>query len=138
PDRDDDWLVLSTIHSAKGQERSAGYVLNAVDGSMPPDMAPASAAEIEEERRLLYVAMTRAKAHLSLVVPQRFYVHQQPAGGDRYLHALLTRFIPESLHDRFRELVPFAAGERAACAPPTAAEATPAIDLGARVRARWA
>jgi DNA helicase-2/ATP-dependent DNA helicase PcrA len=134
PDRDDDWLVLSTIHSAKGQEWSAVYVLNAVDGCMPSDMAAGSAAEIEEERRLLYVAMTRAKAHLSLVVPQRFYVHQQPAGGDRYMHALVTRFIPEALHDRFREIVPFAA---AAPAVPIAAEPLPAIDLAARIRARW-
>jgi DNA helicase-2/ATP-dependent DNA helicase PcrA len=137
PDRDDDWLVLSTIHSAKGQEWSAVYVLNAVDGCMPSDMAAGSAAELEEERRLLYVAMTRAKAHLSLVVPQRFYVHQQPAGGDRYMHALLTRFIPEPLHDRFRELVPFAV-EADVSAPAIAAERGPAIDLASRIRARWA
>jgi DNA helicase-2/ATP-dependent DNA helicase PcrA len=130
---DDDWLVLSTIHSAKGQEWSVVFVLNAVDGCIPSDMATGSASEIEEERRLLYVAMTRARAHLHLMVPQRFYVHQQPSGGDRYVHALLTRFIPDPLLDRFVERVPFAAPAPAA-AP--AAEA-PAIDLGARIRARW-
>ena len=61
PQRDEDYLILSTIHSAKGQEWKAVYVLNVVDGCMPSDMATGSAAEIEEERRLLYVAMTRAK-----------------------------------------------------------------------------
>ena len=66
PHRDEDYLILSTIHSAKGQEWSAVTVLNVVDGCMPSDMATGSAAEIEEERRLLYVAMTRARHHLHL------------------------------------------------------------------------
>ena len=93
PHRDDDYLILSTMHSAKGQEWTAVYVLNAVDGCMPSDMATGSAAEIEEERRLLYVAMTRAKRHLALLVPQRFHVTQQAKYGDRHLYASLTRFI---------------------------------------------
>src|SRR6202008_296567 len=71
---DEDYLILSTIHSAKGQEWKAVFVLNCVDGCIPSDLATESTAEIEEERRLLYVAMTRAKDHLHLVVPQRFYV----------------------------------------------------------------
>ena len=103
PHRDDDYLILSTMHSAKGQEWTAVYVLNAVDGCMPSDMATGSAAEIEEERRLLYVAMTRAKRHLALLVPQRFHVTQQAKYGDRHLYASLTRFIaPEvaALFDR--------------------------------------
>ena len=58
-------------------------------------------ASIEEERRLLYVAMTRAKDHLTLVVPQRFYVHQQGGGGDRHIYASPTRFLPESLAPHF-------------------------------------
>ena len=138
PHRDDDWLVLSTIHSAKGQEWSVVFVLNAVDGCLPSDMATGSAAEIEEERRLLYVAMTRARSHLHLVVPHRFYVHQQAAGGDRYVHATLTRFIPDALRARFEDVVPFAVhaaqpGPRAETPSPPAS-----IDLGARIRARWA
>ena len=66
PHRDDDYLILSTIHSAKGQEWKTVYVLNVVDGCMPSDLATGSTAELEEERRLLYVAMTRAKTTLHL------------------------------------------------------------------------
>ena len=72
PLRDEDYLILSTIHSAKGQEWASVHVLNVVDGCLPSDMATGRAEEIEEERRLLYVAMTRAKDHLHLLVPQRF------------------------------------------------------------------
>ena len=74
---DEDYLILSTIHSAKGQEWKSVFVLNAVDGCLPSDLATGTSAEIEEERRLLYVAMTRAKDHLHLIVPQRFFAHGQ-------------------------------------------------------------
>ena len=97
PLRDEDYLILSTIHSAKGQEWKAVYLLNAVDGCLPSDMATGSAGEIEEERRLLYVAMTRAKDHLQIVLPQRFFVSQQAQFGDRHVYAGRTRFIPASL-----------------------------------------
>ncbi len=97
PHRDEDYLILSTIHSAKGQEWKAVYVLNAVDGCIPSDMATGHAVEVEEERRLLYVAMTRARHHLHLLVPQRFYVTQQGEYGDRHLYGSLTRFIPPTL-----------------------------------------
>jgi DNA helicase-2/ATP-dependent DNA helicase PcrA len=93
PGLDEDYLILSTIHSAKGQEWTAVYVLNVVDGCIPSDMATGTADEIEEERRLLYVAMTRAKQHLALLVPQRFYVTQQSARGDRHLYGALSRFV---------------------------------------------
>lgn len=66
---DEDYLVLSTIHSAKGQEWTAVFLLNAVDGCIPSDLATGSADEIEEERRLLYVAMTRGKDQLDIIVP---------------------------------------------------------------------
>ncbi|KQM68461.1 ATP-dependent helicase [Xylophilus sp. Leaf220] len=92
---DEDYLVLSTIHSAKGQEWTSVSVLNVVDGCIPSDMATGSSAEIEEERRLLYVAMTRARDHLHLVVPHRFYVTQQAARGDRHMYAARSRFIDE-------------------------------------------
>ena len=58
---DEDYLILSTIHSAKGQEWKSVFVLNVVDGCIPSDLGAGTTAEIEEERRLLYVAMTRAK-----------------------------------------------------------------------------
>src|SRR4029453_1513306 len=66
---DEDYLILSTIHSAKGQEWRSVFILNCVDGCIPADLATRTTEEIEEERRLLYVAMTRAKDHLHLVVP---------------------------------------------------------------------
>ncbi len=98
---DEDYLILSTIHSAKGQEWNSVYLLNAVDGCIPSDLAAGDAAEIEEERRLLYVAMTRAREHLQIVVPQRFYVTQQSQFGDRHVYAGRTRFIPASITDKF-------------------------------------
>ncbi|HVZ45889.1 MAG TPA: ATP-dependent helicase [Ramlibacter sp.] len=104
PLRDEDYLILSTIHSAKGQEWKAVHVLNVVDGCIPSDMATGSTEEIEEERRLLYVAMTRAKEHLHLVVPQRFYVTQQSGGGDRHMYAGRTRFIGEGMLRHFDQV----------------------------------
>src|SRR5215469_2939903 len=92
---DEDYLILSTIHSAKGQEWRAVFILNVVDGCIPSDLSVGSTSEIEEERRLLYVAMTRAKDDLHLIVPQRFFTHGQSAQGDRHLYAARTRFIPE-------------------------------------------
>ena len=97
PLRDEDYLILSTIHSAKGQEWKAVYLLNAVDGCLPSDLATGSPGEVEEERRLLYVAMTRAKDHLDIMVPQRFFISQQSQFGDRHVYAGRTRFIPASL-----------------------------------------
>lgn len=134
PLRDEDYLILSTMHSAKGQEWSAVYLLNAVDGCIPSDMATGSADEIEEERRLLYVALTRAKHQLALLVPQRFHVTQQRRHGDRHLYAQLTRFIPPAVADLFDELTPVAADEAPAAAAPPPAEP---VDLLARLRARW-
>ena len=129
---DEDYLILSTIHSAKGQEWKSVFILNTVDGCLPSDLATGTGAEIEEERRLLYVAMTRAKDHLHLIVPQRFFVHAQQKNGDRHLYASRTRFIPTALLEHFES-----------CAwPPAAAKASAKtahapVDLGARVRRSW-
>ena len=106
---DEDYLILSTIHSAKGQEWKSVYILNAVDGCLPSDLAAGTSAEIEEERRLLYVAMTRARDHLHVIVPQRFFVHGQRSNGDRHMYASRTRFIPAALLDHF-ECCSLAAG----------------------------
>jgi len=94
---DEDYLILSTIHSAKGQEWKSVFVLNVVDGCLPSDLGTGTSAEIEEERRLLYVAMTRAKDDLHLIVPQRYFTHGQSAKGDRHVYASRTRFIPDGL-----------------------------------------
>ena len=94
---DEDYLILSTIHSAKGQEWDVVYILNVVDGCIPSDMATGSKEEIEEERRLLYVAMTRAKDQLFLMQPHRFYTGSSRRNGDRHIYAPRTRFIPDDL-----------------------------------------
>ena len=70
-------MILSTIHSAKGQEWGAVQILNVVDGCIPSEMSTGDARQIAEERRLLYVGMTRAKQHLELLAPQRFFVSEQ-------------------------------------------------------------
>ena len=98
---DEDYLILSTIHSAKGQEWRVVRILNAVDGCIPSDMATGSPEEIEEERRLLYVAMTRAKDELDLIIPQRFYTFQQTKYGDGHVYACRSRFIPDTIIDLF-------------------------------------
>jgi DNA helicase-2/ATP-dependent DNA helicase PcrA len=133
PLRDEDYLILSTIHSAKGQEWTSVFVLNAVDGCIPSDLATGSTAEIEEERRLLYVAMTRAREHLHLVVPQRFFAHAQKANGDRHMYAARTRFIPAGILDRFEHCAwPVAAARRSA-----AGSRREPVDIGARLRRMW-
>jgi DNA helicase-2/ATP-dependent DNA helicase PcrA len=130
---DEDYLVLSTIHSAKGQEWKAVFVLNCVDGCIPSDLAVGSTSEIEEERRLLYVAMTRAKDHLHMIVPQRFYANQQRNNGDWHMYAIRTRFIPETITEHFEQ-----------CTWPTAREDSSGprapikpVDITARVKSRW-
>ncbi len=136
PGLDEDYTILSTIHSAKGQEWNAVYVLNVVDGCLPSDLATGSAAEIEEERRLLYVAMTRAKDHLHLLVPQRFHVHQQAAYGDRHVYAALSRFIPPALaRERFEQVGPAVAAEPGASGPSTGEGAQ--VDVAALALALW-
>jgi DNA helicase-2/ATP-dependent DNA helicase PcrA len=98
---DEEYLILSTIHSAKGQEWDAVFILNVVDGSIPSDMATGSKDEIEEERRLLYVAMTRARDYLYLLQPHRFYTGSSRRNGDRHVYAPRTRFIPDSISTIF-------------------------------------
>jgi len=131
---DEDYLILSTIHSAKGQEWKSVFLLNAVDGCLPSDLGAGTSAELEEERRLLYVAMTRAKDDLHLMLPQRFFTHGQRAQGDRHVYAARTRFIPASLLGLFEAAVwpPAVAGAAA-----RAASQGPRIDVGARMRGMW-
>jgi DNA helicase-2/ATP-dependent DNA helicase PcrA len=134
PGRDEDYLILSTIHSAKGQEWKAVFVLRAVDGCIPSDMATGSAAEIDEERRLLYVALTRARDHLHVMVPHRFYVTRQSAMGDRNVYASRTRFIAEAMVPQFESVV-----WPQADAPSVlvAGRQTPVMQIRERARAAW-
>src|ERR1700724_2141943 len=117
PELDEDYLILSTIHSAKGQEWDAVYVLNLVDGCIPSDLATGKPAQIDEERRLLYVAMTRAKEHLHLVQPLRFFRTHQHRFGSGSTIAPRSRFLPGEILPLFTR--------RATTAPEAAAD-TPA------------
>jgi len=136
PHLDEDYMILSTIHSAKGQEWGAVQILNVVDGCIPSEMSTGDAKQIAEERRLLYVGMTRARQHLELLVPQRFFVTEQARHGDRHVYASLSRFITDKAGQHF---------ERVSAQRPAGAEGAPAldakpgvkIDLAARVRDRW-
>ena len=136
PHKDEDYLILSTIHSAKGQEWKTVHVLNLVDGCIPSDLGTGTREELEEERRLLYVAMTRARDELHLMVPQRFYVHQQSAMGDRHVYALRSRFIPAGILPQFEERTwPPAIAHAAGATAPQASAVK--VDLAARMNALW-
>jgi DNA helicase-2/ATP-dependent DNA helicase PcrA len=131
---DEDYLILSTIHSAKGKEWTAVSILNVVDGCIPSDMSTGSESEIEEERRLLYVAMTRAKDSLALLIPQRFYASGQSGTGDRHVYASRTRFITNRMLARFESQVwPRVEGQRTEV---NAVRSGP-VDLAARMRGMW-
>ncbi len=101
PHKDDDWLTLSTIHSAKGCEWRSVHLLHAADGNIPSDMAIGDKAGLAEELRLLYVALTRAKDELAVHVPLRYHVNRH-GHDDRHLYAQMSRFI-EPVRDLFDE-----------------------------------
>ena len=110
------------------------YVLNVSDGCIPSDMATGRPEQIEEERRLLYVAMTRARDHLYLVQPHRFYRHQQNRHGDSHVYGARTRFIPSSILDRFERSAPRRSPtEGALRGDPHRVR----VDIGARLRETW-
>ncbi len=94
PALDDDWLTLSTVHSAKGGEWGVVHLIHVADGAFPSDMATGDADGIDEERRHFYVALTRAKHHLHLYAPLRYH-HGDPSGRtDRHSYAVRSRFLP--------------------------------------------
>ncbi|NBB84391.1 MAG: UvrD-helicase domain-containing protein [Alphaproteobacteria bacterium] len=127
---DEDYLILSTIHSAKGQEWHTVFVLNCVDGCIPSDLATGTADEIEEERRLLYVAMTRAKDALHLMHPLRFYTRSQHRHGDAHIMAPRSRFLPDDVLDRFDRRGP----ARPLADDPPATAGTARVDLKVAMR----
>jgi DNA helicase-2/ATP-dependent DNA helicase PcrA len=96
PSIDEDWLVISTIHSAKGLEWDIVHLLNATDGNLPSDMALSTADGLEEERRLFYVAATRPRRRLWVYVPLRF--HHHPRGrDDLHTYAQRSRFLSDGV-----------------------------------------
>lgn len=117
PHLDDDYVVLSTVHSAKGGEWDVVHVIHAADGMFPSDMATGDAAGVDEERRLFYVALTRARRHLHIYAPLRYH-HGGPGGrGDRHSFAQRTRFLPPDVDSLLEHRAVRTATEDVAQAP---------------------
>ena len=102
--KDEDYVILSTIHSAKGQEWDIVYVLNVSDGNFPSEFATGNQQMIEEERRLLYVAMTRARNELHLCAPLKFAVTQQAKNGDAHVYGAKSRFMTDKVLDSMEKI----------------------------------
>jgi DNA helicase-2/ATP-dependent DNA helicase PcrA len=132
PYLDEDYLVLSTIHSAKGQEWDAVFLLNVADGNFPSEFSTGRPDLIEEERRLLYVAMTRAKTDLHLMAPLKYYVTQQSRMGDRHVYGAKSRFLTRAV---MQCLDGVAYGEPVE--PAASLEGKAAVDVAARLRGLW-
>jgi DNA helicase II / ATP-dependent DNA helicase PcrA len=133
PTLDEDYLILSTIHSAKGQEWDAIYVMNLVEGCIPSDMSTGKPEQINEERRLLYVAMTRAREHLELIQPMRFFRTHQQRFGVGHIVAPGSRFLPDEILHLFDRRTVGTTAEFDAPVPPLSV----AVNVGARMRGMW-
>jgi len=97
PMLDEDYLILTTIHSAKGMEWDTVYLLNVVDGSFPSEFATGKPELIDEERRLFYVALTRAQNDLVLMAPLKFHLTAQSRQGDAHVYGGRSRFLTEKV-----------------------------------------
>ena len=131
---DEDYLILSTVHSAKGQEWESVFVLNVSDGNFPSEFATGKPQMIEEERRLLYVAMTRAKQSLSLVSPLRYHVTQQRRDGDKHVYGARSRFMTDALMDTMEQCFE---GRQESTAAQFGQRSNRQIDVAARMRDMW-
>jgi DNA helicase-2/ATP-dependent DNA helicase PcrA len=100
PHLDEDYLVLSTAHSAKGLEWDAVHLIAAYDGNFPADMAIGTEEGIAEERRLFYVALTRARRRLHVYVPARYY-HRPHGRDDAHGMAQASRFLTKTVQSLF-------------------------------------
>jgi DNA helicase II / ATP-dependent DNA helicase PcrA len=134
PSLDDDYLTLSTVHSAKGGEWRSVHVIHAADGMFPSDLATGDAAGIDEERRLFYVALTRARDDLHIYAPLRYHHGSAGSSGDRHGYAPRTRFLPLSLDHLLEHRAVRSSGHDESL--PTAVQPV-VTTIGARVRALW-
>jgi DNA helicase-2/ATP-dependent DNA helicase PcrA len=132
---DEDYLVISTIHSSKGMEWDHVYILNVVDGSFPSEFATGKAELIEEERRLLYVAMTRARNELTCVVPLRFQITSQPKTSDGHVYGGRSRFLTEKVIKCFDEQTFQGTNVDVKIEAATADSGT--IDVASRLKQMW-
>jgi DNA helicase-2/ATP-dependent DNA helicase PcrA len=135
PHLDEDYLVLSTIHSAKGQEWDVVHVIHVADGCIPSDLSTGDPDQIEEERRLLYVAMTRARDELHVIHPHRFFTTKGPRRSDASVSTPLSRFLEPSLLDRFDRRAALSSADLREEAASSAGR--PVIDVARRVRDLW-
>ncbi len=131
---DEDYLILSTVHSAKGQEWDAVFILNVTDGNFPSEFATGKPESIEEERRLLYVAMTRAKQSLALITPLRFYVTQQARNGDKHVYGARSRFLTNTV---LKTMNPVFHGQQAPQVGRLSPRSDKSVDVAARLREMW-
>ena len=133
PTKDEDWLVLSTIHSAKGLEWDAVYLIHAADGNLPSDLATGSAVEIEEELRLAYVAMTRARNFLYVLWPLRYYHRSSGPNTDSHSYAQVSRFFTREVTDTMDCTSP----EEETPAPDGASPETTRESIMGRISGMW-
>jgi DNA helicase-2/ATP-dependent DNA helicase PcrA len=131
---DEDYLILSTVHSAKGQEWDAVYLLNFADGNFPSEFSTGKADLIEEERRLLYVAMTRARQSLHLIAPLKYHVTQQRRDGDRHVYGARSRFMTDRL---MRTMQARFYGRTEAVSTRLVPVSSRQIDVAGRMREMW-
>ena len=136
PTLDEDYVVLSTIHSAKGMEWDSVYVLNVVDGSFPSEFSTGKPELIEEERRLLYVALTRAQNELAVLVPLKFHLTNQPRHGDAHVYGGRSRFMTERVLKTL-EAITFHGAASGASDALQDSSSTVTLDVGARLREMW-
>jgi DNA helicase-2/ATP-dependent DNA helicase PcrA len=129
---DEDYLILSTVHSAKGQEWDAVHILNVSDGNFPNEFSTGKAELIEEERRLLYVAMTRAKSDLHLIAPLKYYITGQSRMGDKHVYGAKSRFLTPAVLRCFQEIVHGKVYEDEAIG-----EKKSGVDVAAALRGMW-
>ncbi|MCP4272798.1 MAG: ATP-dependent helicase [Gammaproteobacteria bacterium] len=101
---DDDYLILSTIHSAKGQEWKNVFIINVADGNFPNEYAAKDPKDIEEERRLLNVAITRAQKNLQLIQPLKYWVPEQQRFGGRHVYGAKSRFLSNNVCECLSEM----------------------------------
>ena len=134
PGVDEDWLVLSTVHSAKGLEWDAVHLLHVTEGSFPSDLGVSTSDGLDEERRLFHVALTRARNTLHLYAPLRYHHHPR-ARDDRHSYAQRSRFLDEAALgccDRVR-----AVPETAPAAALGGSTTAPARTVAAELDALW-
>ncbi|MGB5345559.1 MAG: ATP-dependent helicase [Woeseia sp.] len=134
PFLDEDYLILSTVHSAKGQEWESVFLLNFSDGNFPSEFATGKPEAIEEERRLLYVAVTRAKRSLHLMAPLRYHVTQQRRDGDKHVYGARSRFMTDRLMATVEAKF---CGRRAAHTATLGPQSDKRIDVGQKLRQMW-